>query len=185
MHRAASACSTCGACASASEYTATVAIPSSRQARITRMAISPRLAMRTRENIGMDLTPSRQAAKCAKRPCSRGPCGRSSSFPSSRGSCGRPAPAPRSGDKPRGYVARSGDKPRGYVARSGDKPRGYVGGRGRRSMVASARRQPHILKTPGLVSGTGALRAAASARPRTSRVSIGSSMPSSHRRAVE
>ena len=33
------------------EYTATVAMPSSSQARITRMAISPRLAIRILENM--------------------------------------------------------------------------------------------------------------------------------------
>src|SRR5512132_4320389 len=43
----------------------------------------------------------------------------------------------------------------------------------------------HIRNTPGSVSGIGALRAAARARPRTWRVSVGSMMPSSHRRAVE
>src|SRR4029453_10781408 len=37
---------TCSACSSASEYTATVLMPSSRQAWITRMAISPRFAIR-------------------------------------------------------------------------------------------------------------------------------------------
>src|SRR6185436_20973470 len=45
MGYASSAISTCGASRSASEKTATVAIPCSRQARITRTAISPRLAM--------------------------------------------------------------------------------------------------------------------------------------------
>ena len=39
---------TCGARASASEYTATLSMPSSRQARMIRTAISPRLAMRRR-----------------------------------------------------------------------------------------------------------------------------------------
>src|SRR5260370_33320486 len=39
-------------CRSASEYTATVRIPRSLQAEITRMAISPRLAMRIFRNIG-------------------------------------------------------------------------------------------------------------------------------------
>src|SRR5438552_16384195 len=38
---------TCGAARSASEYTATVSIPSSRQVRMTRTAISPRLATST------------------------------------------------------------------------------------------------------------------------------------------
>src|SRR4051812_7723608 len=37
---------------SRSEYTATVAMPSSRQVRMTRTAISPRLAMRTLSNRG-------------------------------------------------------------------------------------------------------------------------------------
>jgi len=44
---------------------------------------------------------------------------------------------------------------------------------------------PHIRNTPNLgVSAMGALRQAASARPRTSRVWAGSMTPSSHRRAV-
>src|SRR5258708_39817317 len=47
MLTASSAIFTKSALSSASEYTATVAIPISRQARITRTAISPRLAMRT------------------------------------------------------------------------------------------------------------------------------------------
>src|SRR5215218_8068216 len=41
----------CSAWRSASEYTATEAMPSSSSARITRTAISPRLATRTLENI--------------------------------------------------------------------------------------------------------------------------------------
>src|SRR5687768_11843492 len=51
MHTASSAKRTCSAPASTSECTATVAIPSSRQARITRIAISPRLAIKTFLNI--------------------------------------------------------------------------------------------------------------------------------------
>src|SRR5689334_4591988 len=47
MHTASSAKRTWRAPASASEWTATVAMPSSRQARITRMAISPRFAIKT------------------------------------------------------------------------------------------------------------------------------------------
>src|SRR4051812_3894973 len=50
MCTASSAILTCGARASASEYTATVAIPIARAVRITRQAISPRLAMRILEN---------------------------------------------------------------------------------------------------------------------------------------
>src|SRR5690606_16570653 len=46
MHTASSASSTCSAPASASEYTATVAMPMRRAVRITRQAISPRLAIR-------------------------------------------------------------------------------------------------------------------------------------------
>jgi len=42
----------------------------------------------------------------------------------------------------------------------------------------------HILNTPNCVSGMGAFRLAEMARPRTSRVWIGSMTPSSHRRAV-
>src|ERR1041385_8723979 len=51
MHTLSSARRTCIASASAVECTATVAIPSSLQARTTRMAISPRLAMRILSNI--------------------------------------------------------------------------------------------------------------------------------------
>src|SRR5262245_60959639 len=50
---ASSACRTWSASRSASEKTATVLMPSSRQARITRTAISPRLAMRTFEKGGV------------------------------------------------------------------------------------------------------------------------------------
>src|SRR3954454_3151905 len=53
MQTASSAKRTWSAPASASECTATVAIPSSRQARITRMAISPRFAIRTFLNKGL------------------------------------------------------------------------------------------------------------------------------------
>ncbi len=52
MHTAWSAKRTCRLSASASEYTATVFTPSSLQARMTLMAISPRLAMRTFSNMG-------------------------------------------------------------------------------------------------------------------------------------
>src|SRR5437773_2552620 len=51
MCTASSASRTCGARASASLYTATDATPNSRQARMTRSAISPRLAMSTFLNI--------------------------------------------------------------------------------------------------------------------------------------
>src|SRR5687768_14296833 len=51
MHTSSSAKRTCSDSRSASEYTATVWIPSSRQARITRSAISPRFAIRTFLNI--------------------------------------------------------------------------------------------------------------------------------------
>src|SRR5690606_17668407 len=51
MCTASSAIRTCGLRASASEYTATVAIPIAFAVRITRQAISPRLAMRILENI--------------------------------------------------------------------------------------------------------------------------------------
>src|SRR3954462_11688525 len=47
MHTSSSAKRTCSDSRSASEYTATVWMPSSRQARMTRSAISPRLAIRT------------------------------------------------------------------------------------------------------------------------------------------
>src|SRR3974390_3392840 len=51
MHTLSSASRTCIASASAVECTATVAIPSSLQARSTRKAISPRLAMRILSNM--------------------------------------------------------------------------------------------------------------------------------------
>src|SRR5512136_1823307 len=51
MHTASSAKRTCRASASAWEWTATVGMPSSRQARMMRIAISPRLATRTFWNI--------------------------------------------------------------------------------------------------------------------------------------
>src|SRR4051794_11469526 len=47
MQTSSSAKRTCSDSRSASEYTATVSTPSSRQARMTRSAISPRLAIRT------------------------------------------------------------------------------------------------------------------------------------------
>ena len=52
MQTASSAKRTWSARASASEWTATVLIPSSRHARMMRRAISPRLAMRILRNIG-------------------------------------------------------------------------------------------------------------------------------------
>src|SRR5215203_2981602 len=52
MHTSSSANRTCSDSRSASEYTATVCTPSSRHARMTRSAISPRLAMRTFLNTG-------------------------------------------------------------------------------------------------------------------------------------
>src|SRR5262245_61819536 len=51
MHQASSANLTCKASRSATECTATVLMPSSRQAQMTRQAISPRLAIRTFLNI--------------------------------------------------------------------------------------------------------------------------------------
>src|SRR5690349_10899861 len=51
MCTASSASRTCGARASASLYTATLRMPSSWQARTTRRAISPRLAIRIFENM--------------------------------------------------------------------------------------------------------------------------------------
>src|SRR4051812_15031434 len=50
MHTASSAKRTCSAPASTAEWTATERMPSMRHARMTRMAISPRLAMRIFEN---------------------------------------------------------------------------------------------------------------------------------------
>src|SRR5262249_37942972 len=57
---ASSASRTCRASASASESTATVAIPMRRAVRITRQAISPRLAIRILRNIGGRWTASSQ-----------------------------------------------------------------------------------------------------------------------------
>src|SRR3954471_1300301 len=54
MHTLSSASRTCMASASAVECTATVGMPSSLQARSTRSAISPRLAMRIFSNISLD-----------------------------------------------------------------------------------------------------------------------------------
>src|SRR3954454_8686613 len=54
MHTLSSASRTCMASASAVECTATVAMPSSLQARSTRSAISPRLAIRILSNISLD-----------------------------------------------------------------------------------------------------------------------------------
>src|SRR5688572_21114917 len=53
MRTSSSANRTCSACSSASEYTATVLMPSSRQAMMMRIAISPRLAIRIFLNIGL------------------------------------------------------------------------------------------------------------------------------------
>src|SRR6185312_4927901 len=53
MHTLSSAKRTCIASASAVEWMATVAMPSSRQARCTRSAISPRLAIRIFWNNGL------------------------------------------------------------------------------------------------------------------------------------
>src|SRR5215469_2410756 len=60
MHTLSSASRTCIAPASASECTATVAMPISLHARCTRRAISPRLAMRILSNIGCALRDQRQ-----------------------------------------------------------------------------------------------------------------------------
>src|SRR5215470_18187971 len=56
MHTLSSASRTCMASASAVEWTATVRIPSSLQARKTRKAISPRLAIRILSNIERDFS---------------------------------------------------------------------------------------------------------------------------------
>src|SRR6056297_646248 len=55
MHTVSSAMRTCIASASAVEWTATERIPISRAARITRSAISPRLATRILSNMGASL----------------------------------------------------------------------------------------------------------------------------------
>src|SRR5215213_6642837 len=54
MRTSSSANRTCRACSSASEYTATVLMPSSRHAMMMRIAISPRFAIRIFLNIGLD-----------------------------------------------------------------------------------------------------------------------------------
>src|SRR6266852_4282542 len=62
MGRASSASLTCSAPRSASEYTATVRTPSRRAVRITRQAISPRLAIRILPNtLAFALSPARLA----------------------------------------------------------------------------------------------------------------------------
>src|ERR1700761_7295658 len=60
MQTLSSARRTCMAEASASECTATVEMPISLQARCTRSAISPRLAMRILSNMGLILLDDRQ-----------------------------------------------------------------------------------------------------------------------------
>ena len=57
MHTSSSAKRTCSDSWSGSLYTATVATPSSRHARITRSAISPRLAIRIFLNIDYPIRP--------------------------------------------------------------------------------------------------------------------------------
>src|SRR5215475_8409920 len=59
MHTLSSAKRTCMASASAVECTATVGMPISLQARRTRSAISPRLAISTLSNISGSLAPNR------------------------------------------------------------------------------------------------------------------------------
>src|SRR5262245_28367121 len=54
MRTSSSANRTCSACSSASEYTATVLMPSSRHAMMMRIAISPRFAIRIFLNMGFD-----------------------------------------------------------------------------------------------------------------------------------
>src|SRR5919107_5103199 len=60
MHTLSSASRTCMASASAVEWTATVAMPSSLAARRMRSAISPRLAMRILSNMGLKLLDDEQ-----------------------------------------------------------------------------------------------------------------------------
>src|SRR5262245_7092187 len=67
MRSARSAARTCGALASASEYTATGRMPNCRQARMIRSAISPRLATRTVPNRS-DLALPRGGRRCPGRP---------------------------------------------------------------------------------------------------------------------
>ena len=66
MRTASSASRTCSASASASEYTATVAMPSRLQVRMTRQAISPRLATRIFVK-GIGAAPAAGAAFAAPR----------------------------------------------------------------------------------------------------------------------
>ena len=66
MHTSSSAKRTCSDSWSASLYTATVATPSSRHARITRRAISPRLAIRIFLNIGYPVRPPESPNRSAK-----------------------------------------------------------------------------------------------------------------------
>src|SRR6516165_4279270 len=67
MQTLSSARRTCMASASAVECTATVATPSSLQARSTRSAISPRLAIRIFSNMRLDLDLSPQAGRGGRR----------------------------------------------------------------------------------------------------------------------
>src|SRR3954471_13954520 len=65
MQVARSAARTCGASRSASEYTASDSMPISRHARAMRIAISPRLAIRTRLNIAIHAGDRRAGLLCA------------------------------------------------------------------------------------------------------------------------
>src|SRR5262245_63018532 len=68
MHTLSSASRTCMASPSAVECTATVWMPSSWQARSTRSAISPRLAIRILSNIGLTGRPhAEERTQCASR----------------------------------------------------------------------------------------------------------------------
>jgi hypothetical protein len=66
-----------------------------------------------------------------------------------------------------------------------DRPLAYRGAAGTaRGAAADGLTGRHILNTPNLVSGIGALSAAEKASASTRRVSVGAMMPSSHSRAV-
>src|SRR5215203_1002556 len=68
MQTSSSANRTCSEFSSASEYTATVLMPSSRQAQMTRSAISPRFAIRIFLNMSCRCRPAREDLSSIGRP---------------------------------------------------------------------------------------------------------------------
>src|SRR6267142_6453807 len=113
MHTDSSASRTCRLSRSASLNTATVAILSSRHARITRSAISPRFATRTLRNMPLVLAhPVGLAAGCGhglgarlRERGARGLCGRTARFHGRPGAVRGPGDAPELEDQLVGMVA--------------------------------------------------------------------------------